>query len=95
MERQYLIFIAAAGAGFAALLIFGLFINPLQAAPDNSSADTRVVEAEIGKTAYVRYSSGVIGLVQKLPEKNLLGTITSSQARRRMQRLIKRVSTWT
>lgn len=72
MERQYLIFIAAAGAGFAALLIVGLYLNPLLAAPDNSNADTRVFEAEIGKTAYVRYSSGVIGLVQKLPERNLL-----------------------
>jgi hypothetical protein len=72
LERQYLIFIAAAGAGFGALIIVGLFFNPLQAAQDNSSPDTRVVEAEVGKTAYVRYSSGVIGLVQKLPEKNIL-----------------------
>ena len=72
MERQYLIFIVAAGAGFAALLIFGLFFNPLQAAPDNSNTDPSVVEAKVGKTAYVRYSSGVIGLIQKLPDKNIL-----------------------
>lgn len=72
MQRQYLIFIIASGAGFATLLIVGLFFNPLQAAPDSSNSDTGVVEAKIGKTAYVRYSSSVISLVQDLPEKNLL-----------------------
>jgi|GEM_PF-3040575 len=72
LERQYLIFIIAAGAGFAAILIVGLFFNPLHAAPDNSNSDTGVVEAKIGKTAYVRYSFGVISLIQDLPEKNLL-----------------------
>jgi hypothetical protein len=70
LERQYLIFIAAAAAGFAALIVVGLFFNPLQAAED--PADSKFIEAEIGKTAYVRYSAGVIKLVQGLPEKNIL-----------------------
>ncbi len=70
MERQYLIFISAAAAGFAALVVVGLFFNPLQAA--EGPKDSKIIEAEIGKTAYVRYSSGVIGLVQGLPEKNIL-----------------------
>lgn len=70
MERQYLIFISAAAAGFAALLIVGLFFNPLQAAEDPS--DSNIIEAEIGQTVYVRYSTGVISRVQQLPEKNLL-----------------------
>jgi hypothetical protein len=72
LERQYLIFIAAAGAGFAALLVVGLFFNPLQAEPNNQPTETGVIEAEVGKTAYVRYSSGVIRLVQNLPERNIL-----------------------
>ncbi len=70
MERQYLIFISAAAAGFAALVVVGLFFNPLQAA--EAPKDSKIIEAEFGKTAYVRYSSGVIGLVQGLPEKNIL-----------------------
>ncbi|HKU49765.1 MAG TPA: hypothetical protein VJP79_07430 [Nitrososphaera sp.] len=69
LERQYLIFIAAAGAGFAALIIVGLFFNPLQAA-EGPKSDSGVIEARTGRTAYVHYSSGVIGLVQKLPDKN-------------------------
>lgn len=69
MERQYIVFIAAAGAGFAALLIVGLYFNPLRAEPED---DTGVFEAKIGKAAYVRYSGNVIGLVQNLPDKNIL-----------------------
>ncbi len=70
LERQYLIFIVAAAAGFAALLVVGLFFNPLQATPVD--IDSGVTKAEIGKTAYVRYSYDVIRLVQGLPVKNIL-----------------------
>jgi hypothetical protein len=67
-----MIFIAAAGAGFAALLIYGLFINPLQAAPDVPNNGGEFIEAELDETAYVRYGSSVINLIQKLPDKNIL-----------------------
>lgn len=79
LERQYLIFIAAAGAGFAALIIFGVFINPLQAAPEPPSVDSDVIEAKIGKTAYVRYGSGTIEQIQSLPDKNILRIEASSE----------------
>ena len=72
MERQYLIFIIAVAVGFSALLIVGFFFNPLKAAPQDSSTDSGNIQAKIGKTVYVHYSSGTIGLVQKLPEKNQL-----------------------
>lgn len=62
---------AAAGAGFAALLFFGLF-NPLQAAPQNPTVNDGSFEAKIGKTVYVRYGSSTIDLIQKLPDKNIL-----------------------
>lgn len=72
MERQYLIFAIAAAAAFGGLLVVGLFFNPPHAASPDSSTDSGVIQAKIGKTAYVHYSSGVIGLIQKLPEKNLV-----------------------
>lgn len=71
MERQYVIFIIAAGASFAALLVIGLFFNPLQAQPEDSDEDG-IIEAEIGKAADVRYSSGFIRQIQNLPDKNIL-----------------------
>ena len=81
MERQYLIFIAVAGAGFAALLIIGLFVIPLQAAPETPAVDRDIIEAEIGKMAYVRYGSGTISQIQNLPDKNILRIEASSELR--------------
>lgn len=71
LERQYISFIAVAGAAFAALIVVGLFFNPLQAQPEDPD-DAGITEAEIGKATYVRYSAGVVKLVQDLPEKNIL-----------------------
>lgn len=72
LERQYMIFITAAGAAFAALLVVGLFFNPLKAEQDGPDAESGVFVAELGDTAYVRYSAGTIRFVQNLPEKNIL-----------------------
>lgn len=73
-----MIFIIAAGVGFAALLIVGLFFNPLSAKPADS-VDGKFIEATLGKPVYVRYSSGVVSLVQKLPDKNLVRIEAPSQ----------------
>jgi hypothetical protein len=79
LERQYLIFIAVAGAGFAALLLVGLFVIPLQAAPEVPAVDRDVIEAEVGKLAYVRYGSVAISQIQNLPDKNILRIEASSE----------------
>jgi hypothetical protein len=79
LERQYLIFIAVAGAGFAALLVLGLFVVPLQAAPETPAVDRDVIEAELGMLAYVRYGSVAIGQIQDLPDKNILRVEASSE----------------
>lgn len=72
MERQYIIFIAAAAAAFAALMVVGLFFNPLKAEQESTEKESGVFIAELGDTAYVRYSAGTIRLVQNLPDKNIL-----------------------
>ncbi len=80
MERQYLIFIAVAAAAFSALIVVGLFFNPLQTEGEtDGSKDRNVLEAKVGKEVYVRYSPNVIKMIQNLPQKNSLELEVSSE----------------
>ena len=85
MERQHIIFIAAAAAIFGTLLVVGLFLNPLKSdnsvagSNNNSSNDPNVIQARIGYRVDVRYSSSVVGLIEKLPSRNNLTLEVSSQ----------------
>ncbi len=78
MERQYLIFIAAAAAGFTALIVVGLFFNPMDSEGDTGE-DDGTIDAKIGQNVFVRYSANTIGLIQKLPEKSALKLEVSSE----------------
>ncbi|MGI0025775.1 MAG: hypothetical protein ACREA4_11625, partial [Nitrososphaera sp.] len=81
MERQYLIFIVAAAAVFGALIVVGLYFNPLQSEgeSDDGTSDGNVLEAKVGQRVYVRYSSNVIKMIQNLPQKNSLELKASSE----------------
>ena len=81
MERQYLIFIIAAAAAFGALIVVGLYFNPLRTDDDsgNDGADRNVIKAKVGERVYVRYSTKVINMIEKLPEKNSLELEASSE----------------
>lgn len=85
MERQHIVFIAAAAAIFGALLVVGLFFNPLKGDSsvagnnNNTSNDPNVIKARIGYRLDIRYSSAVVGLIEKLPSRNNLTLEVSSQ----------------
>ncbi|MGI0013564.1 MAG: hypothetical protein ACREBU_09010 [Nitrososphaera sp.] len=81
MERQYLIFIVAAAAVFGALVVVGLYFNPLQTEgkSDNGTSDPNTIKAKVGKEVYVRYSSNVVKMIQNLPQKNSLELKASSE----------------
>ena len=84
MERQHIVFIAAAAAVFGALIVVGLFFNPLKsgnsvAGSNNNSNDPNVITARIGHRVDIRYSSSVVGLIEKLPSRNNLTLEVSSQ----------------
>lgn len=84
MERQHIVFIAAAAAIFGALVIVGLFFNPLKsdnsvAGNNNSGNDPNVIKARIGYMIDIRYSPSVVSLIEKLPNRNNLTLEVSSQ----------------
>jgi hypothetical protein len=77
LERQYIIFGAAAAAVFGALVLLWAFnVTPTGA---SEAEDENVIEAQIGKRVYVRYSSAIIDLINKLPSKNHLVLMSSSE----------------
>jgi len=83
LERQYLIFIVAAGVAFGALIIVGLFFNPLRTEGDsgngNTDTDPNLIQAQVGQEVYVRYSYNVIKMIQGLPAKNSLELRAASE----------------
>jgi hypothetical protein len=84
LERQHIVFIAAATAIFGALVIVGVFFNPLKSGSsiagnsNNSSNDPNVIKARIGYRIDIRYSSNVVSLIEKLPSRNNLTLEVSS-----------------
>jgi hypothetical protein len=79
LERQYKIFIAAAGAVFAVLIVLG-FYNPLQqSGADDSGNAPDVIKAKKGQQVFVRYSSTVVKMMQNLPNKNSVEVEVSSE----------------
>jgi hypothetical protein len=75
LERQYIVFSAAAAGAFAALILFA-FYNPLQAS-EGDSPD--LIKAKKGEETFVRYSSAVIKLIQNLPDRNSVEVEVSSE----------------
>lgn len=79
MERQYIVFIAAAAAVFGALVVFGLF-NPLQQSEgDTTDTGNETIKVRKGETAFVRYSPAVVKLLQDLPNSNEVEVRVSSE----------------
>lgn len=79
MERQYIVFIIAAGAAFAALIGFA-FYNPFQQSEGEENENgSDVIKVKKGQTAYVRYSSSVVKMIQDLPNKNTVEVEVSSE----------------
>lgn len=82
LERQHFVFIAAAAAIFGALIVVGLFFNPLKSSnsastPSNDNNDA--IKARIGNRVDIKYSSAVTGMLQKLPSRNNLTLEVSSE----------------
>jgi hypothetical protein len=79
LERQYLVFIVAAAAGFAALIVFGFF-NPLQQSEgDEDGNGSDVIKARKGEQVFLRYSPAVVKLIQDLPNRNTVEVEVSSE----------------
>jgi hypothetical protein len=79
LERQYIVFIIAAGAAFAALIGFA-FYNPFQQSEGEENENgSDVIKVKKGQTAYVRYSSSVVKMIQDLPNKNTVEVEVSSE----------------
>jgi hypothetical protein len=77
LERQHYVFIAAAAAAFAALVVFGLY-NPFQQSEGDDNASD-VIKAKKGQEVFVRYSPTVVKMIQDLPNKNSLEVEVSSE----------------
>jgi hypothetical protein len=81
LERQYLVFIIAAAVAFGALIIVGLYFNPLRTEGDSGDGNTdpNLIKARVGQEVYVRYSYNVIKMIQGLPAKNNLELRAASE----------------
>ncbi|HEY8140373.1 MAG TPA: hypothetical protein VIE86_04755 [Nitrososphaera sp.] len=80
MERQYLIFIVAAAAAFGALIIVGLYFNPLLTGDSgDGNSDPNLIRARVGQEVYVRYSYNVVKMIQSLPANNNLELRAASE----------------
>lgn len=79
MERQHIIFVAAAAGGFAVLIALAYFnpFQPSEAGENGNSSD--VIKARRGEQVFVRYSSNVVKLIQDLPSRNALELEVSSE----------------
>lgn len=78
LERQHIVFIASAAAALSALVIIGLYFNPMQTQGNDSNS---VTKARIGQEVHIRYSKNVVGQIQNLPGKNNLTVEVSSELR--------------
>lgn len=78
MERQYVILVVGIAAALGAIVIVGLFFNPMQTQGENAVSNN-VTKAKIGQEVYIRYSSSVIGRIQNLPSKNNVTVEVSSE----------------
>lgn len=78
MERQYIIFIIAAGAAFAALIGLAYF-NPFQQSEGEENDNPNVINARKGQEVHVRYSPAVVKMIQDLPNKNTVEVEVSSE----------------
>jgi hypothetical protein len=78
LERQYIIFIAVAGAAFAALIVLA-FYNPLQQSGGDGGNASDVIKAKKGQQVFVKYSSTVVSMIQNLPDTNSLELDVSSE----------------
>jgi hypothetical protein len=80
LERQHLVFIAAAGTVFAALIIVGLYFNPLKSqGTGNTGSNDNIIKARIGQPVNVKYSSTTVKRIQDLPTNNKLRVQVSSE----------------
>ena len=77
LERQHFIFIAAASAAFAALLVFAIYNSLQQTGSDKTGSE--VIKVKKGDQVFVRYSSAVIKRIQDLPDNNTLEVEVSSE----------------
>ena len=78
MERKYVLIIVGAAAALGAIVIVGLFFNPMQTQGDNVGSNN-AIKAKIGQEVYIRYSSSVIAQIQNLPTKNNVTVEVSSE----------------
>lgn len=80
MERQHIVFIAAAGAAFAALIVIGLYFNPLKTdGSNNSGSNDNAIKARVGEKVNIKYSSATVKRIQDLPANNKLRVEVSSE----------------
>lgn len=79
LERQYIVFIAAAAAAFGALI--GLYYyNPFQQSEgEENGSNPDVIKARKGQEVFVRYSPTVVKMIQDLPNKNAMEVEVSSE----------------
>lgn len=75
MERQYIVFIAAAAAAFAALIALAYY-NPFQ---QSEGGDSDVIKVRKGEEASIRYSSTTVSRIQDLPNRNRVDVEVSSE----------------
>jgi len=82
-----MVFIVAAAAIFGALIVVGVFFNPLKSNSSiagnssnntNTNNDPNIIKARIGYKLNIRYSSNVVSLIEKLPSRNNLTLEVSS-----------------
>lgn len=71
----------AAAAAFGALIIVGLYFNPLRTEGDsgNGNTDPNLIRARVGQEVYVRYSYNVVKMIQDLPANNNLELRAASE----------------
>ena len=73
-----MIFIIVAGAAFAALIGLAYF-NPFQSSAGDDNDGPDVIKVKKGQTAFVRYSSTVVKMIQDLPTHNDVEIQVSSE----------------
>ena len=78
MERQHLIFISAAAAVFAILIVFA-FYNPLQWLQAEEEEESEVIKIRKGEQANIQYSPQTVRRIQDLPDRNRVEVEVSSE----------------
>lgn len=78
MERKYVLIIVGVAAALGAIVIVGLFFNPMQTQGENTGSNN-AIKAKVGQQVYIRYSSNVIAQIQNLPSRNNVTVEVSSE----------------